>query len=291
MTDRDQLHQSARLALKLQLKADQILGLDALPLGARWSRRSTAPTSPSPASQGQARSAPPSSPPRSREPENRPVRRHRPPVPDLIERLGSKEQRRLIELLDQEVAACERCGLSESRTLGVPGEGNVDADLMFIGEGPGRDEDLSGRPFVGRAGELLSRILKAMGFSRETVFIANIVKCRPPGNRDPKPSETSACRSYLERQIEIIRPRVICTLGLPATSTLLAITGGISEVRGKQFRFGEIPVVLTYHPAYLLRNPAGKAQVWQDVQLVARLVEEAGGVIPHPEVLKRASGG
>jgi DNA polymerase len=171
---------------------------------------------------------------------------------------------------------------------------------MFIGEGPGRDEDLSGRPFVGRAGELLTRIIKAMGFSRETVYIANIVKCRPPRNRDPEPSETEACFGYLERQIEIIRPRVICTLGLPATRALLQIKGGISAVRGQQFVFWNgrngpsgrgIPVVPTFHPAYLLRNPAAKADVWQDVQLVARLVLEQGGTIPHPDVLKRSIDG
>ncbi len=215
----------------------------------------------------------------------------RPRVGPLAERLGSPEKRAALDTLDAEVAGCTLCKLSRGRTLAVPGEGNVDADLMFVGEGPGADEDRSGRPFVGRAGELLTKIVEAMGFSRETVFIANIVKCRPPGNRDPEPDETASCFPFLERQLEIVEPKVICTLGLPATRKLLDIRGGISAVRGRKFAFRGIPLIPTFHPAYLLRNPAGKKQVWSDVQTVARLVEERGGVVPFPERLARNTGG
>lgn len=214
----------------------------------------------------------------------------RPRVGPLRELLGDPERRALLETLDAEVAGCNLCKLATGRTLAVPGEGNVDADLMFIGEGPGADEDRSGRPFVGRAGELLTKIIHAMGFSRETVFIANIVKCRPPGNRDPEPDETASCFPYLERQLEIVRPKVLCTLGLPATRKLLDIRGGISAVRGKKFVFKGIPLVPTFHPAYLLRDPAGKKLVWSDVQLVARLVLERGGTIPFKDRLQQNAG-
>jgi len=197
------------------------------------------------------------------------------------------EKRALLDALDGEVAACTGCKLHETRTHGVPGEGNADADLMFIGEGPGAEEDLSGRPFVGRAGELLTKIINAMGFSRETVFIANIVKSRPPGNRDPSPDEVSTCQPYLDRQIEIVQPKIICTLGLPSTRTLLDIRGGITAARGKKFQYQGITVVPTFHPAYLLRNPREKATVWKDVQFIARLVQELGGRIPHPAALDR----
>ncbi len=221
-----------------------------------------------------------------------------PPIPTggvrvgpLRERLGPADARARLEEIDREVRVCILCKLHGTRTHAVPGEGNVGADLMFVGEGPGADEDRSGRPFVGASGEMLTRIIEAMGFSRETVFIANIVKCRPPGNRDPEPDEVSSCAPYLDRQIDVVRPRVLCALGLPATRHLVKVEGGISKVRGKRFEYREIPVIPTFHPAYLLRNPAGKAQVWQDVQLVAALVEEQGGVIPFPERLAAARGG
>jgi len=211
----------------------------------------------------------------------------RPLVAPLAERLGATDRRARLDALDAEVAGCTSCKLHQGRTLAVPGEGNVEADLMFIGEGPGADEDRTGRPFVGRAGELLTKIIEAMGFSRESVFIANIVKCRPPGNRDPEPDETTSCFPYLERQLEIIEPKVICTLGLPATRKLLDMRGGITALRGKKFVFRGIPLIPTFHPAYLLRSPAGKKPVWQDMQTVARLVEERGGVIPNRAVFDR----
>lgn len=212
-------------------------------------------------------------------------------VPPLKRLLGGQPARQRLQELDAEVADCQLCKLAGTRTHAVPGEGNVDADLMFIGEGPGADEDRSGRPFVGRAGELLTKIIDAMGFSRETVFIANIVKCRPPGNRDPRQDESTACFPYLERQIELIAPKVICTLGLPATRRLLDISCGISAVRGKKLLFRGIAVVPTYHPAYLLRSPSAKPKVWKDVQFIASLVKELGGTIPHAGALDQMEQG
>jgi uracil-DNA glycosylase family 4 len=202
-------------------------------------------------------------------------------VPPLVQRLGDAGKRARLDALDAEVAACQACRLGATRTLAVPGEGNVDADLVFIGEGPGADEDRSGRPFVGPAGDLLSKIITAMGFSRETVFIANIVKCRPPGNRVPQKDEVDACSQFLRRQLEIVAPKVICTLGAPATRALLGVTTGITQLRGKLFDFHGIPVLPTFHPAYLLRTPEDKPLVWLDVQRVAKLVEERGGTLPH----------
>ncbi|MBI4881874.1 MAG: uracil-DNA glycosylase [Planctomycetes bacterium] len=195
-----------------------------------------------------------------------------------------------MEEIGAEVRACTLCELARTRTLAVPGEGNVDADLMFVGEGPGGEEDRSGRPFVGASGKLLAKIITAMGFSRETVFITNIVKCRPPGNRDPLPAEVAACRPFLERQIDVVEPKVICALGLPATRTLLGASGPLGPLRGKKFLCRGRIVVPTYHPSYLLQNENAKALVWSDVQFVARLVAEQGGAIPHPEVLERAAG-
>jgi uracil-DNA glycosylase len=139
---------------------------------------------------------------------------------------------------------------------------------MFVGEGPGRDEDLSGEPFVGRAGKLLTDMIKAMGLQREDVYIANIVKCRPPENRQPEHDEVEACSPFLMRQIDVIRPQVICTLGNTPTQTLLQTTQGISKFRGQWFDFRNTRLLPTYHPAYLLRNPAAKADVWKDLQKV-----------------------
>ena len=145
---------------------------------------------------------------------------------------------------------------------------HVDARLVFIGEGPGRDEDNQGRPFVGEAGRLLTRILKAMGLARESVYICNVVKCRPPHNRDPEPDEIAACIPFLERQIRLVRPEVICTLGRIAAQTLLGQDFKITEQRGKWYSFGDIPLMPTYHPAYLLRNRNAKRDVWEDVQKI-----------------------
>lgn len=209
------------------------------------------------------------------------------PVPPLREWLGSSEKREKMAALADRIYGCAACRLGEARTYAVPGEGNVDADLMFIGEGPGADENRSGRPFVGASGELLSKIIQAIGFTRESIFIANIVKCQPPDNRAPAPDEIGACFSYLRQQVEIVKPKVICTLGSPATRTLLGVTSGITQLRGKMHAYGGAIVVPTFHPAYLLRTPEDKPLVWQDAQTIAKLVLEKGGVIPHPEVFER----
>jgi len=171
-----------------------------------------------------------------------------------------------------EVAACTRCKLCEKRTTTVPGEGAIDAPILFIGEGPGAEEDRTGRPFVGRAGQLLDRMIAAIGLAREQVFIANIVKCRPPENRTPEPDEVRACLPYLERQLAAIRPALLCTLGLPATRAFVPEVRAISAVRGRRLEAGGIPLVPTFHPAYLLRNPAAKREAWEDLKLVAGLI-------------------
>jgi uracil-DNA glycosylase family 4 len=170
----------------------------------------------------------------------------------------------------EEIAACTRCGLCESRTNTVPGVGDPRATLLFVGEAPGHDEDLRGEPFVGRAGQLLDKIIAALGFRREQVHILNILKCRPPNNRDPSPDETAACTPFLERQIDSIAPQQIVALGRPAARFLTGRDLSIARLRGGRHEYRGIPVVVTYHPAYLLRNPSAKAQCWQDLQPVVR---------------------
>jgi uracil-DNA glycosylase len=177
-----------------------------------------------------------------------------------------------LRLIREEIGDCRRCRLCEQRTKIVFGVGSAQSRLMFVGEGPGADEDATGRPFVGRAGQLLDKMIAAIRLKREQVYIANIVKCRPPENRTPEPDEVRACAPYLERQIATLRPRLICTLGLPATRALLPEVKAISAVRGREFRLGAIPLVPTFHPAYLLRNPAAKPQAWEDLKTVARLI-------------------
>jgi DNA polymerase len=167
-------------------------------------------------------------------------------------------------------AECQRCPLGATRTTFVFGVGNPQAKLMLIGEAPGRDEDLQGEPFVGAAGQLLDKILAAVNFKRDEVYIANILKCRPPGNRNPEPLEIAACSPILARQIELIRPRIICTLGSFAAKTILQEKDGISRLRGRIHYYRGIPVVPTFHPAALLRNPAWKKPTWEDVQLLRR---------------------
>ncbi len=170
--------------------------------------------------------------------------------------------------LERVVLACEKCRLSKTRTQAVYGVGNPHADLMFIGEAPGRDEDIQGEPFVGRAGQLLTDIIKAMKLTRNDVYIANVIKCRPPENRNPEPDELDACRPYIRRQVELIEPRVIVTLGRFALQSLLEKGYAISSVRGQWLDYNGIKVMPTYHPAYLLRNPAAKKDVWADMKKV-----------------------
>jgi len=164
--------------------------------------------------------------------------------------------------------ACTKCKLAGTRTQVVYGVGNPNADLMFIGEAPGRDEDLQGEPFVGRAGQLLTDIIKAMKLTRDDVYITNVVKCRPPDNRNPDPDELESCRPYIRRQVELIKPRVIVTLGKFALQSLLERSYSIMATRGQWLEYEGIKLMPTLHPAYLLRTPAAKKDVWQDMKKV-----------------------
>jgi DNA polymerase len=171
-----------------------------------------------------------------------------------------------------DLGQCRRCGLSAGRTHIVFGEGDPNARLVCVGEGPGFEEDRSGRPFVGPAGQLLAKIIEAIKLSRDQVYICNVIKCRPPGNRNPGPEEIAACRPFLERQIAAIKPEVICTLGTFAAQTLLNTQIPISKLRGRFHTYNGIRLMPTYHPAYLLRNPDRKRAVWEDMKKVASLL-------------------
>lgn len=173
------------------------------------------------------------------------------------------------------VSTCTACPLAAGARHAVPGEGNPEADFVCVGEGPGQQEDETGRPFVGPAGELLTKILAAIQFSREDIFICNVVKHRPPANRTPSPAEIHACRPYLEQQLALLRPRVILALGSTAANTLLGTTQSLGSLRGQVHRYHGIPLVVTYHPAALLRNEAWKRPAWQDVQLARRIHDAA----------------
>lgn len=173
-----------------------------------------------------------------------------------------------LESLEAEVLSCNRCGLCKGRNNAVFGAGNPDAQLMFIGEGPGYEEDMQGLPFVGRAGQLLTKIIEAMGLKRKDVYITNVVKCRPPQNRNPLPTEILACEEHLTGQIEIIKPKVICALGKVSTQALLKVQEPISRLRGKFCKYNKVKLMPTFHPAYLLRNPAEKRLVWHDVKKI-----------------------
>jgi uracil-DNA glycosylase len=175
--------------------------------------------------------------------------------------------------LEPVIEACRKCALGHSRQRSVPGEGDPAAGLVVVGEAPGATEDETGRPFVGRAGKLLDDILKAIGFRREDVFICNVLKCRPPGNRDPEPLEVAACSPYLHRQLELIRPRVILAMGRPAAHALLGSNASLAELRGKAHRYRGVPLIVTYHPAALLRNPHWKRPTWDDVRIARRIYD------------------
>jgi DNA polymerase len=171
-------------------------------------------------------------------------------------------------VLRERVAACMACELCKTRTQTVFGVGNTSADWLIIGEAPGAEEDRQGEPFVGRAGQLLNAMLAAIGLPRETVFIANVLKCRPPGNRDPRPEEVSRCLPYLSAQVALLKPRMILVVGRIAAQALLASDAPLARLRGKLHHFGDagIPLVITYHPAYLLRTPADKRKAWEDLK-------------------------
>jgi DNA polymerase len=187
--------------------------------------------------------------------------------------LSLDERKHSLKVLTEQVAGCTRCpGLASTRTQTVFGVGKLDPDVCFVGEAPGADEDARGEPFVGAAGQLLNRIIAACGMKRDEVYICNILKCRPPGNRLPQADEAANCREYLEKQIDLVRPKSICALGACAAQNLLATTASIGRLRGQFQQYRGIPVLCTYHPAYLLRNPGAKKDVWEDMKkLMAKL--------------------
>jgi DNA polymerase len=186
--------------------------------------------------------------------------------------LPEKKEAHTLENVRAELGDCKRCKLHRTRRTIVFGEGNPKATLMFIGEGPGYDEDVQGRPFVGKAGQLLTKIIQSIHLQREDVYITNIVKCRPPQNRNPEPDEIGSCNPFLLQQINSIQPKIICTLGTFATQTLLNTSAKITELRGKSYDLQGIKVFPTYHPAYLLRNPDRKREVWEDMKQILSLL-------------------
>lgn len=190
---------------------------------------------------------------------------------------GTENEQAEWETLEREVSVCRKCDLCETRTQTVFGAGDKNADWLFIGEGPGQQEDLQGKPFVGKAGLLLTEMLRAIGLSRDEVFITNIVKCRPPNNRDPKPHEAESCSNYLERQFHLIRPKIIVALGRIAAQRLLKTDAPIGKLRGRVHDFLGTPVVIVYHPAYLLRSPLEKRKAWQDLLFALRVYNDNKG--------------
>jgi DNA polymerase len=183
-----------------------------------------------------------------------------------------------LRMIREDIGDCTRCVLhKQGRKQIVFGVGNPRAELMFIGEAPGADEDMQGEPFVGRAGQLLNNMIKAMGIQRENVYIANIIKCRPPGNRQPEREECETCSPFLMRQIEVVKPKVIVALGAVAAKTLLAVNAPMSELRGRWYDFRGTKLAVTYHPAFLLRDPRQKKETWKDLQMV---MKELGWALP-----------
>ncbi len=278
-----------RARLRNALAAERAFGIDALPIdvASLKSRAAAEPTA--------ARAKPASTPPpaRSKVPAvktptdlfGNPVKvAMAEPQPDAFDGPPLPRDKRislLVKLDETEVKGCTKCGLHENRTHTVFGEGDPEADLMFIGEGPGENEDLTGRPFVGKAGQKLDEMIKAMKLRREDVYIANIVKCRPPGNRAPTAVETATCTPYLHRQVELVRPKVIVTLGLPATKHVLGLNQPMGKLRGNWHAWRGVKVMPTYHPAYLLRSytMANRKAVWSDLQqALAALADEGDAV-------------
>jgi uracil-DNA glycosylase family 4 len=190
-------------------------------------------------------------------------------IPGALEKLSTLEE------IAEKVRKCTRCSLHATATNGVPGEGDPNAELVCVGEAPGAKEDETGRPFVGQAGQLLTKILAAIDLTREQVFICNVLKHRPPGNRNPLPEEVEACSPYLIRQLELIKPKVIVAFGTFAAQTLLQTKTPLGQLRGLVHRYHGIPLIVTYHPAALLRNPAWKRPTWEDVKLARRILDSA----------------
>lgn len=288
MTDMDDRRELAAIAraLRAHLEWLEAQGVEGLPLADPPPAPRAAPAS----ATGEPRSAPAPRPPgfpATGEPRTAPA--PRPPEPSAVGESAPASrppdtsvlgERRSLEAIRAELGDCTRCKLHAGRKNIVFGVGNPDADLMFVGEGPGRDEDLQGEPFVGAAGQLLTKIIQAMGLRREEVYIANVVKCRPPQNRDPEAEEVAECSPFLFQQIASVRPKVIVALGRPACATLLGapLSTSITRLRGRWLAYrGVIPMMPTFHPAYLLRNPAAKRDVWEDMKQVVAELERLTG--------------
>jgi uracil-DNA glycosylase family 4 len=186
--------------------------------------------------------------------------------------IDAKDKPAALIALREHIGDCTRCRLSKGRTKLVFGVGNPDADIMFVGEGPGADEDAQGEPFVGRAGQLLNNMISAMGIRREDIYIANVVKCRPPNNRAPEKDETDTCSPFLMQQIDIVKPKVIVALGATAAKNLLVMNDSMGALRGRWYDFRGTKLVVTYHPAYLLRDPRQKKETWKDLQMVMKFL-------------------
>lgn len=193
-----------------------------------------------------------------------------PPVMQVGEPVAPKDKAAALEAIREDLGECMRCALSAGRNKIVFGDGDANARLMFVGEGPGADEDAQGLPFVGRAGQLLNNMIGAMGLKREEVYIANIVKCRPPQNRVPEPQESNTCSPFLFRQIDVIRPEVIVALGSTAATYLLGAKSSLAALRGRMHNFHGAKLIVTYHPAYLLRDPRQKKEAWADLQIAMK---------------------
>ena len=215
-------------------------------------------------------------PPASTQQASRPLPTIAPPRPSLFEEIDKVKDDSLPKIRE-EIGECTRCKLHKGRNKLVFGDGSATAKLVFVGEGPGADEDAQGLPFVGRAGKLLTQMIEAMGLQRKDVYICNVVKCRPPENRTPEPDEVQTCSPYLLRQIDVINPKVIVCLGAVAAKTLLETNRGISQYRGEWQEWRGRKLMATYHPAYLLRNPPAKADVWKDLQ---KVMAELGLALP-----------
>ncbi|MEQ9454500.1 MAG: uracil-DNA glycosylase [Phycisphaeraceae bacterium] len=268
--------------LRQQLITDQLLGVDAVPIRAH--ETITPPVTPS-TEKTTTRTEQHSPPARAQSNVSNAV------SPRLIDEsvpmqtLTHPQKLDILQSLSAQVSTCTACGLAAGRTQTVFGEGNPDADIMFIGEGPGQNEDEQGRPFVGRAGQLLDKQIVAMGLERSEVYIANVVKCRPPGNRNPQADEVEACSGYLKKQIETIQPKAIVTLGGPAAKLILATAEGITRIRGTWHTYPAVnppvPVMPTFHPAYLLRSYTveNRKKVWSDLCAV---LEKLGRTPPTP---------
>lgn len=188
------------------------------------------------------------------------------PLPEIQDKSAA------LKAIREDIGDCTRCGLHKGRNKLVFGVGNINADIMFVGEGPGADEDAQGEPFVGRAGQLLNNMISAMGIKREDVYIANVVKCRPPGNRAPEKDEADTCSPFLMRQIDVVKPKVIVALGATAAKNLLAMNDSMANLRGRWYDFRGTKLIVTFHPAYLLRDPRQKKETWKDLQMVMKFL-------------------